>query len=166
MQEKRDIIAVHSQLPFEYCSSVLREALRQSQLEIVSELAVHHEVQRKLGLPVSKYTVFTVWDPLLTYQALTAEAESPYCVPFNIIVCEEGPWSTVLVPKPADTGFGTEQVGTTLMARTAEKEIMKILASVTGKRTQRQNRAESSGIPGRLQRRLQGVLRFVTGGAR
>ena len=86
MQEQLNIISVHSRLPFEYCSSVLREALKQSDLEVVSELAVHREVQRKLGLPVSKYTVFTVWDPLLTYQTLTAEKESPYFAPFNIAV--------------------------------------------------------------------------------
>ncbi len=132
MQEQRNMISVHSRLPFDYCSSVLRETLRQSGLEVVSELAVHREVQRKLGLPVSKCTVFTVWDPLLMYHALTAEKELPYCAPFNIAVCEDGPWSTVLAPRPSGPGFGAGQVGATLIARTTEGKIMKILASVSG----------------------------------
>ena len=55
MQARRDAVSIRSPLPIDNCTSVLREALAQSDLEVASELDVRRQVRRKLGLQLRKY---------------------------------------------------------------------------------------------------------------
>jgi uncharacterized protein (DUF302 family) len=166
MQTQSKVISIRSQVPFERCVSLLRESIMESGLEIINELAVHREVRRKLGLSLSRYTIFTAWEPLIAYQALTAEPEVSYFIPFNITVAEDGPYSVVMAPRTSLLASGSDSIGPKLMACTVENKAEQVLARVAEARLPRRNRREDTHVPSWLRRSVRHAWRVVAGGAR
>ena len=166
MQTPSKIISVSSHLPFDQCVSTLRESIIRSGLEIVVELAVHREVKRKLGLGLPKYTIFTVWEPVIAYQALTAEPEVPYFALFNITVAEDGPHSVVMAPRTSLLASDSDSIGTKLINCTVGDKTVKALARVAATRLPARNHRDSLHPLSWLRRSVQYALRIVAGGTR
>ncbi len=166
MQTRSKIISVNSQLPFDRCVSVLRESIKRSGLEIVAELAVHRQLKRELGLGLPRCTIFTVWDPVIAYQALSAAAEAPCFMLFNVTVSEHGSQSVVCVPGTSLLCSCSDSVGTRLMARTVGEKTMKVLARMSDAKLPAPVRKDGNHTASWLRRGVQHAWRVVVGGTR
>lgn len=166
MQARRDAITIRSPLPFDRCSSVIREALQRSELDLVAETAVHRHLKQKLGLEIPECTVFTVWDPLQVYQALRADGVPGMFATFGIAVLKDGPGSIVVAPTGANLGTDTSSGASYFAGRSLWEKTERVLAYVAAMKLAARNRNHSIHFPGWLRRGAQDLLRLVNGGAR
>lgn len=166
METQNRVISERSQLPFDRCVSVLRESIKHSGLEIVTELAVHREIRSKLGLRLPRYTILTVWDPVIAYQALTAETEPLYFAIFNITVAEDGPCSIVMAPRTSLLSCDSDSIGTKLMAHTVGNKTEEVLARVAERRLPARSQRDSHHAPSWMRRCVRFALRIVNGGTK
>ncbi len=166
MDARHDATLVHSPLPFEQCASVLREALLQSELEVASELSVHGQIRRKLGLQLRKYTIFTVWDPVQVYQGLRADGAPSIHATFDFAVLELGPGSIVVAPTESSLGADAGTPAARFMGHALWEKTERVLADVEGAPVAAKGDSGSFHLARWLRREAETVVRLVSGGAR
>jgi uncharacterized protein (DUF302 family) len=90
-------ISVRTAGSYRQALSDLRMALKRNGFEVLRELTLDRELERKAGLPCEHCTVFVVWSPSDAYKALLSDRDGALLVPFNLCVTEDGSSAFVAV---------------------------------------------------------------------
>lgn len=130
IQARHNAILLTTSLEFEECARILRTALKHSPLDIITERALDREVRRKVGLPLKRYEIFTVWDPMQLYQATLAGGEPGTFGSFNIVLSEEKAGSRIVVPSEAALRGNADTIAVKLMAHSISEELARVLEEV------------------------------------
>lgn len=80
-------------MPYQQVLSLLRNALKRNGLEVLCELPLERELERKVGLKCQPCTVLVVWSPFEAYQAVLSDRDAGLLVAFNIAVTDRGKWT-------------------------------------------------------------------------
>lgn len=118
----------------------LREALKSQAFEILCELPVDREMDRKVGLrceyqgrPWRHYTVFVVWSPFDAYHALLSDRDGGLLVPFNVCVGEDKNSTFVAVSNLHRVVNAKDApIGIQVLARELSRKIRQVLAGLDG----------------------------------
>lgn len=130
IQARHNAMLLTTSLEFEECARILRAALKRSKLEVITERALDREVRRKVGLPLKRYEIFTVWDPLQLYQATLAGGEPGIFGSFNVVVSQQGTGSTIVVPSEAALTGNADTIAVKFMAHSISEELVRVLEQV------------------------------------
>jgi uncharacterized protein (DUF302 family) len=135
----RDLsISVRTESSYQQVVNNLREALKSQALEILCELPVDRELDRKVGLRCEHqgrewqhYTVFVVWSPFDAYQALLSDRDGGLLVPFNVCVGEDGSSTFVAVSNfHGVLNAKDAPIGIQVLARHLARKIRQVLAGL------------------------------------
>lgn len=135
----RDLsISVRTESSYQQVVTNLREALKNQALEILCELPVDRELDRKVGLRCEHqgrqwqhYTVFVVWSPFDAYQALLSDREGGLLVPFNVCVGEDGNSTFVAVSNLHGVLNAKDApIGIQVLARDLARKIRQVLVEL------------------------------------
>ena len=104
----------------------LRSALRGEELEIVCELPLHREFQKKIGVTCRRYTVLIVWSSFDMWRAVLTEKDAGLLMPFNIAVVEDGESTLIAVANWNHRRHSRPTVGVSLMLHDAELKLRRV----------------------------------------
>jgi uncharacterized protein (DUF302 family) len=109
----------------------LRKALKRNGFEILSELTLDREIERKVGMPCEQCTVFVVWSRSDAYKALLSDRDGGLLVPFNLCVSEDGD-SAVLAATNHHLSLsaGHAPIGIQVLLRDLARRIRQVLAEL------------------------------------
>lgn len=131
-------ISMRAEGGYQQVVSKLREALKERGFEILCEVPVDRELDRKVGLPWEHlglrwrhYTVFVVWSPFDAYQALLSDRDGGLLVPFNICVAEDGS-STFVAVANHNGGLSAKHapIGIQVLVRDLTRKVRQLLADL------------------------------------
>jgi uncharacterized protein (DUF302 family) len=108
----------------------LREALKRHGFEILFELMLDRELDRKVGLRWQHYTVFVVWSPFDAYQAVLSDRDGGLLVPFNLCVAEDGNSTFVAVSNHTSLSRSAGPIGIQVLVRDLARKIRQVLVEV------------------------------------
>lgn len=106
----------------------LRSALREEDLDIVCELPLHHEFQKKMGVTCRRYTVLVVWSQFDTWRAVLTENDAGLLMPFNIAVVEDGESTQIAIASWHPRRDSRPTVGISLMLHDTELKLRRVFA--------------------------------------
>lgn len=132
IQARHDRVHLLTPLEFEECTKALRNALRHSPLEVIAERPLDREIQQKLGMPLKRYMLFTVWDPMQIYQALLADEGASMYASLNVVVSEGDEGSMITAQTEVLPADGAGTLAMKLMAESVTEEVMHVLEQVDG----------------------------------
>jgi uncharacterized protein (DUF302 family) len=131
-------ISVRTAAGYPETVSVLREALKRHGFEMLCELSMDRELQRKAGLPWDRmglrwqhYAMFVVWSPSDAYQALLSDRDGGLLVSFNLCVAGDG--TSTFVAATNHYGAGNAKVGTIgvqILIRELARKIRELLMEI------------------------------------
>lgn len=120
-------ISVRTPTGYQQMLSRLRKALDLHGLEILHELPLDRELERKVGIRWQHYTVLVVWSPFNAYQALLSDRDGGLLVPFNISVAEDGGSTVIAVTNHAAMVRNDGAIGVQVLARDLARKVRQVL---------------------------------------
>lgn len=113
-------------MPYQRVLSILREALKRNGFEVLCELPLDRELERKVGLECQLCTVLVVWSPFDAYQAVISDRDGGLLVPFNFTVAEYGNSTVIAATKHASLGRNGGSIGIQVLMQTLTKKVRRI----------------------------------------
>ena len=118
--------------------SVLRAALKHHGFEILCEVPVDRELERKAGLPWDRmglrwqhYAMFAVWSPSDAYQALLSDRDGGLLVSFNLCVVTDGSSTFVAATNHYSAGGAKDgTIGVQVLIRELARKIRALLTEM------------------------------------
>lgn len=123
-------ISARTATSYQRVLTILREALKRHGFEILCELPLDRELERKVGLRWQHYTVFVVWSPFDAYQAVLSDRDGGLLVPFNLCVAEEGNSTFVAITNHASLNRSAGPLGIQVLVRDLARKIRQVLVEV------------------------------------
>ncbi len=118
--------SARTDVPYQRVLSILREALKRHGFEVLCELPLDRELERKLGLHCQYCTVLVVWSPLDAYQAVISDRDGGLLVPFNITVAEQGSSTVIAATNHAALGRNSGSIGVQVLLQTLTKKVRRL----------------------------------------
>jgi len=84
------------ELPFDRVLRETRQALKDEEFVVITEIDLQAELARKLGQQIRPYTILGVWVPSWEYQALSQEPDIGLLMPSHLCVWENADGSCTL----------------------------------------------------------------------
>lgn len=119
-----------TELTYELALSALREVIKLHGFELLYELPLDQELERKVGLRSRRCTVLVVWSPFDAYQAVLSDHDGGLLVPFNITVVEHGRSTVIAATNHAALARNSGSVGVQILAQTLAKKVRRIFLEV------------------------------------
>ena len=113
-------------MPYQRALSILREALKRHGFEILSELPLDRELERKVGLQCQHCTVFVIWSPFDAYQAVISDRDGGVLVPFNLTVAEYGSSTVYAATNHAALSRNGGSIGVQVLVQTLTKKVRRL----------------------------------------
>jgi uncharacterized protein (DUF302 family) len=131
-------------MPYRRVLSILREALKRHGFEVLCELPLDRELERKVGLQCQHCTVFVIWSPFDAYQAVISDRDGGLLVPFNITVAEHESSTVIAATNHAALSRNGGSIGVQVLVQTLAKKVRRIFLELA---TQ-ENVPEHREVPG------------------
>lgn len=119
-----------TEIPYQRVLSILREGLKRHGFEVLCELPLDRELQRKVGLQSQHCTVIVVWSPFDAYQAVVSDRDGGVLVPFNIAVAEQANSTVVAAMNYASLSRGGGPIGVHVMAQNVARKMRQLFLEV------------------------------------
>lgn len=113
-------------MPYQRALSVLREAIRRNGFEVLCELPLDRELERRVGLRCQHCTVLVLWSPFDAYQAVLSDRDGGLLVPFNVTVAEHGDSTVVAATNHAALSLNEAPIGVQVLAQTLARKVRRI----------------------------------------
>ncbi len=131
-------ISVRTSARYQRALAELRDALKRHGFEILYELPVNRELERKaglswehLGLPWQHYTVLVVWSPSDAWPALLNDRDGGLLIPFNLCVVEDGSSTFIaMVNHYGVTGSNGQSIGVQVLIRDLARRVHEVLMEI------------------------------------
>lgn len=131
-----DSISIRTSLRFEECLRLLRQKLQREQFLIVTQIELHREFKKTLGLSWRKQVVLIIWNAFYAYQGLLCGEAAGLSVAFNISVSDHAD-STLITPlnhsRKNVTGEGA--IGHDILKRELNRKMEQILMEFASRET-------------------------------
>ena len=117
-------------VPYEEALERIKQALKEEEFGVLTEIDVRETLQEKLGADFRRYDIIGACNPPLAHRALQAELEIGLLLPCNVIVYEDGDETviTAIDPEAAMAVVGNEAVAD--IAREAKDRLRRALERV------------------------------------
>ena len=120
----RDLsISARTGISYRRVLSILREAVKRHGFEVLCEVALDRELERKVGLRCQHCTVLVVWSPFDAYHAVLSDRDGGLLVPFNILVAEHGDSTVIAATNHAALGRNGAPIGVQVLAQALAKKV-------------------------------------------
>ncbi len=118
------------QVPYEEALERIKQALKEEEFGVLTEIDVRETLQEKLGADFRRYDIIGACNPALAHRALQVELEIGLLLPCNVIVYEDGDETviTAIDPEAAMAVVGNEAV--VVIAREAKERLRRALERV------------------------------------
>lgn len=118
--------SARTEMRYQRVLSVLRAALKRNGFEVLCELPLDQELERKVGLQCRHCTVLVVWSPFDAYQAVTSDRDGGLLVPFNLAVGEHEGSTVVGAINLAAANRHGGSLGVQVMAQSLAKKVRRV----------------------------------------
>jgi len=120
------LISARTGMSYQHVLSILREAVKRHGFEVLCELPLGRELERKVGLRCQRCTVLVVWSPFDAYHAALSDRDGGLLVPFNIVVAEHGDSTVVAATNHAALSRNGGPIGVEILAQCLAKKVRRI----------------------------------------
>jgi uncharacterized protein (DUF302 family) len=131
IETRNNTLHLDTLLEFEACTRALRNALKHSRFDVITERSIDREIQRSLGVPMKRVLLFTIWDPMQLYQALLTEEDASLLASLNVVVSEKEGGSTITAQSEPLTEASAGSLAMKLLVRSLAEEMTHVLGRVT-----------------------------------
>lgn len=118
--------SAHTPMSYQRALSVLREAVKRNGFEVLCELPLDRELERKVGLRCRPCTVLVLWSPFDAYQAMLSDRDGGLLVPFNVTVAEHGDATVIAATNHAALSLTEAPIGVQVLAQTLARKVRRI----------------------------------------
>lgn len=131
-------VSVQIAIDYQQAMQNLRESLARNGFEILFELSLDRELERKAGLSWTQvglnwqhYTILLVWSPLDAYPALLSDRDGGLLVPLNLCIAESD--NTTFISAANQNGAlkpGSTAIGIQTLVREQTNKIRHVLSEL------------------------------------
>lgn len=134
---------------YERALSLLRGALKRNGFEVLCELPLDRELERKVGLECQRCTVLVVWSPFDAYQAVISDRDGGVLVAFNITVAEQENSSVIAATNHAALSRNGGSIGVQVLVQTLTKKVRHLFLELAIHENVPEYRQTSGSVLGR-----------------